>query len=127
MKLNKRSLALPNFRVHSAIKDQQLTERSEVAARNWNFTVPNGNCFTRRARYPRHRLFDFMKTTFINRIILSVSGLILFAGWAAQAQLPFKSLDESPTSPQEDQELASVFDTARATTAKITPGPDAGF
>jgi len=63
-----------------------------------------------------------MKITFFDRIFFPASGLILYAGLAAQAQLPFKSLGESPANQPEQQELDSLFATVRTATASITPG-----
>src|SRR5947207_3406551 len=51
----------------------------------------------------------------------------LSVSFLAQAQQPFRTLYDAPANAEEQQQLNSLFSQARAASASVTPGPNAGF
>src|SRR6266576_2404767 len=51
----------------------------------------------------------------------------LSVSFLAQAQQPFRPLHDAPANADEQQQLNSLFVQARAASASVAPGPEAGF
>src|SRR5439155_17744946 len=72
-------------------------------------------------------LLSPMKTTSLPNACPFLTTLFLSVSFLAQAQLPFRPLYDAPANAEERQQLNSLFSQARAASASVAPGPDAGF
>lgn len=68
-----------------------------------------------------------MKTISLSRSALFFVALFLFDDFLVHAQLPFKPLGDAPANAEEQQQLATVLAQARAASANVSPGLNAGF